>query len=161
FVLSPVYLPAGEKLPNLDLFMLRAVLDTNILLAAFWSPTGASHQIFRELLAGKWIAVIENHLVTEYDEVLKRHSGDLRMTFAEIDAALDGLCVIAERWKLSPGWIPILRDPDDEPILQLAVEAGVRYVVSRNVRDFDGAGRFSIEILQPAAFLKLVRQPRS
>ena len=51
--------------------MLRAVLDTNILLAAFWSPSGASHQILRELLAGRCTAVIENHLITEYDEVLK------------------------------------------------------------------------------------------
>jgi putative PIN family toxin of toxin-antitoxin system len=140
--------------------MLRAVLDTNILLAAFWSPDGASHQIFRELLSGKWTAVIENHLITEYDEVLKRHASDLGMTFAEIDAALDGLCVIAEKWKLSPGWIPILRDPDDEPILQLAIEARVRYIVSRNVRDFDGAEKFGIEIIQPATFLKLIRQPQ-
>ena len=138
--------------------MLRGILDTNILLAAFWSSTGASHQVFRELLAGNWIAVIENHLVTEYDEVLKRHADDLEMTLAEIDAALDGLCVIAERWKLCPGWIPVLRDPDDEPILQLAIEARVPYVVTRNVRDFEGTGRFGIEIIQPADFLKLIRQ---
>jgi len=77
--------------------MLRAVLDTNVLLSAFWSATGASHQILRELLAGKWTAAIENHLVTEYDEILKRHSQDIAMTFDEVDRALDGLCVLAEK----------------------------------------------------------------
>lgn len=138
--------------------MLRAILDTNILLAALWSQTGASHEILRTLLTGKWMAVIENHLVTEYDEVLKREANDLAMSFAEIDAVLDGLCVIAERWKLSPGWIPVLRDPDDEPILQLAIEARVPYIVSRNVRDFKGAERYGITIIQPADFLKLIRQ---
>lgn len=148
----------GPKSPHVTPLILRAVLDTNILLAAFWSPSGASHQILRELLAGSWTAVIENHLITEYDEVLKRHAGDLGMSLAEIAAALDGLCVIAERWKLSPGWIPVLRDPDDEPILQLAIEAGVPYVVTRNVRDFDGAERYGIELIQPASFLKLIRQ---
>ncbi len=40
--------------------MLRAILDTDILLAALWSQTGASHQILRELLAGSWVAVIES-----------------------------------------------------------------------------------------------------
>lgn len=138
--------------------MLRAILDTNILLAALWSQTGASHQILRELLAGRWVAVIENHLVTEYDEVLKREVDNLAMTFPEIDAMLDGLCVIGERWKLSPGWIPVLRDPDDEPILQLAVEARVPYIISRNVRDFEGADRYGINIIQPADFLNLIRQ---
>lgn len=138
--------------------MLRAILDTNILLAALWSQTGASHQILLELLAGKWIAVIENHLLTEYDEVLKREADNLAMTFLEIDAVLDGVCVIGERWKLSPGWIPVLRDPDDEPILQLAIEAQVAYIVTRDVRDFEGAEHYGIHIIQPADFLHLIRQ---
>ena len=56
--------------------------------------------------------------------------------------------------------MPVLRDPDDEPILQLAFEAGVRYVVTCNIRDFAGAERFGIEIVQPANFLKLLRQPQ-
>lgn len=150
-------MPAGEKLPNFHPQILRAILDTNILLAALWSPSGASHQIFRELLDGKRTVVVENHLITEYDEVLKRHALDLGMTLGAIDAELDGLCVIVERWKLSPGWIPVLRDPDDEPIMQLAIEARVRYVVIWNVRDFDGAEKFGIEIIQPADFLKLIR----
>jgi len=137
--------------------MLRAVLDTNVLLSAFWSATGASHQILRELLAGKWTAVIENHLVTEYDEILKRHSQDLAMTFDEIDRALDGLCVLAEKWSLCPGWIPVLPDPDDEPILQLAFEARVPYIATSNGRDFRGAESFGIQVVSPAAFLKIIR----
>jgi len=91
--------------------MLRAVLDTNILLSAFWSQSGAAHQILRELLAGRWIAVIENHLSTEYEEILKRHTADIPLTFDEIDRALDGLCFLAERRNLCPGWIPVLPDP--------------------------------------------------
>ena len=137
--------------------MLRAVLDTNVLLSAFWSQSGASHQILCELMAGRWVAVIENHLFTEYEEILKRHASHITMTFDEIDRALDGLCVLAERWKLCPGWIPVLRDPDDEPILQLAFEARVPYITSRNARDFAGAERFGIQVISPSDFLKLIR----
>lgn len=137
--------------------MLRAVLDTNILLSAFWSQSGAAHQILRELLAGRWIAVIENHLSTEYEEILKRHTADITPTFDEIDRALDGLCVLAERRKLCPGWIPVLPDADDEPILQLAFEAQVPYIITRNARDFAGAERFGIQVISPSEFLKLIR----
>jgi predicted nucleic acid-binding protein len=140
--------------------MLRAILDTNILLAAFWSPAGASHQILRELLAGTWTAVVENHLLTEYDEVLKRNATGLGMSLSQIDGALDGLCLIAERWKLSPGWIPVLRDLDDEPILQLAIEARVPYIVTRNAADFAGAEKFGVVIIAPASFLKLIRHSK-
>ena len=86
-------------------------LDTNVLLSAFWSATGASHQILRELLAGKWTALIENHLVTEYAE----------------------------------------------PVLQLAFEARVPYISTSNGRDFRGAESFGIQVVSPAAFLKIIR----
>ena len=137
--------------------MLRAVLDTNVRLSAFWSASGASHQVLRELLAGKWTAVVENHLATEYEEILKRHSADIAMTFVEIDRALDGVCVLAEKWSLCPGWVPVLPDPDDEPVLQLAVEACVPYITTRNLRDFEPAATFGIQVVTPGAFLNLVR----
>ena len=137
--------------------MLRAILDTNVLLAAFWSSTGAAHQILRHLLAGDWLCVVENHLMTEYEEILKRRANDIRMTLEEIDHTLDALCALAELWSLAPGWIPVLRDPDDEPILQLAFEAKVLYITTRNTRDFAGAETLGIRIISPADLLHLIR----
>lgn len=137
--------------------MLRAVIDTNVLLSAFWSPVDASHLLLRELLAGTWTAVIDNHLVTEYDKVLNRHAEDLVMTHSEIDRALDGLCALAKKWSLGPGWIPVLADPDDEPVLQLAVEARVPYIATRNERHFRAAEPFGIQVVSPGRLLNLIR----
>jgi predicted nucleic acid-binding protein len=50
-----------------------------------------------------------------------------------------------------------LPDADDEPILQLAFEAQVPYIVTRNARDFAGAERFGIQVMSPSEFLKLIR----
>ena len=55
--------------------MLRAVLDTNVLVAAFRSKTGASFEIFRQLRIGAWTPILSNHLVHEYEEVLKQEPG--------------------------------------------------------------------------------------
>ena len=35
--------------------------------------------------------------------------------------------------QLEPDWIPRLTDPDDEPLLQMAVEANVPIIVTRNL----------------------------
>jgi len=56
------------------------------------------------------------------------------LTLQEIDSVLDALCSPAEFWQLEPAWIPRLSDPDDEPILQMAVEAKVPIIVTRNLR---------------------------
>jgi predicted nucleic acid-binding protein len=82
----------------------RAVLDTNVVLAALWSRTGASSQLFVELRAGRWALLLSNHLILEYEEVAKRNSVDIGLTLAEIDGFLDAICVSAETHQLKPGW---------------------------------------------------------
>ena len=55
---------------------LRAVMDTNVLYAAFRSRLGASFELFQRLRHGEWIAVVSNHLIYEYEEVLKDRPWD-------------------------------------------------------------------------------------
>ena len=55
----------------------RAVMDTNVLYAAFRSRLGASFELFQRLRQDEWRAVVSNHLVHEYEEVLKRSAGAL------------------------------------------------------------------------------------
>ena len=50
----------------------RAVMDTNVLVAAFRSRTGASFEIFQRLRRDEWTAILSNHLVYEYEEILKQ-----------------------------------------------------------------------------------------
>jgi predicted nucleic acid-binding protein len=65
---------------------------------------------------------------------------------------------VAEHWRLEPAWIPRLRDPDDEPLLQMAVEAKVPIIVSRNVRHLKPAKAFGIEVMTPAEFLAKISE---
>jgi predicted nucleic acid-binding protein len=52
---------------------------------------------------------------------------------------------------------PNLRDPDDELILELAVECRAM-IVTHNKTDFAGAHRFRIDVKTPAEFLKMLRE---
>jgi predicted nucleic acid-binding protein len=48
-------------------------------------------------------------------------------------------------------------DPDDEPLVQLAVESGALLIVTHNVRDLQPATRLGVEVLQPREFLAKLR----
>lgn len=138
--------------------MLRAVIDTNVFLSALWSSRGAAFEIFAELRRGRWQMILSNHLLFEYEEVGKRNAVEMNLTLDDIDAVLDALCASAEHRQLEPDWIPRLIDPDDEPLLQLAVEGGVPVIVTRNARHLKPAQNFGIEVLTPAEFLARLKE---
>src|SRR6266576_5091291 len=99
---------------------LRAVIDTNVLYAGLRSRQGASFQLLKALWQRKWILVLSNTALTEYEEILKREAVALNLTLGDIDRLLDGLCNLAERCSLSADWHPILNDPADEAFVHLA-----------------------------------------
>ena len=136
---------------------MRAVMDTNVLVSAFRSRNGASFEIFRRLRLGEWTAVVSNHLLFEYEEILKRQAPELGLSLEDVDELLNAICARAEECPLLHGWQPILRDPDDEPLVQLAVESDARLIVTHNVRDLQPATRLGVEVLQPREFLAKLR----
>jgi hypothetical protein len=76
--------------------MLRAVLDTNVLFSALLSRRGASFEIFRRLRRGEWRMVLSNHLLLEYEEVLKRNAVAIGFTPAEVDLLPNAICQAAD-----------------------------------------------------------------
>jgi len=68
----------------------RAVMDTNVLVAAFRSRTGASFEIFQRLRHEEWTAILSNHLVYEYEEILKQDEA-LSLSLDDVDKNLNHL----------------------------------------------------------------------
>jgi predicted nucleic acid-binding protein len=77
-----------------------------------------------------------------------------------VDDVLDAICAAAEHRQLEPAWVPRLSGPDDEPLLQKAVEAKVPVIVTRNVRHLKPAETFGIEVMTPAEFLAKLRKSK-
>ena len=50
-------------------------------------------------------------------------------------------------------WRPLLPDPKDDMLLELAVAARCQSIITYNVRDFVGAEKFGISVLEPGPFL--------
>ncbi|MBI4027614.1 MAG: PIN domain-containing protein [Verrucomicrobia bacterium] len=79
---------------------MKAVLDTNVLVAAFRSRGGASFEVFRRLRVGEWTAIVSNHLLFEYEEVLKRNAAEMGLALADADELINAVSARAEEWTL-------------------------------------------------------------
>ena len=112
-----------------------------------------------ELLAAeKFQVAVSVPLVLEYEAVLRRHADVLGLRAQDAVGLVDYFCRIGHRQDIHFLWRPALRDPRDEFVLELAVAAGCRAIVTHNVRDFAGAKAFSVEILAPAEFISRVEE---
>lgn len=140
--------------------MIRAVLDTNVLLAGLRSRNGASFEIMRRFRQGDFVLLIANTVLTEYEEILKREGPVFGLPSGVIERFLDALCAAAEEWKTSSFWKPCLPDPDDEPLAQLAIEAKVDYLVTHNLRDFPADRLPGLRVVTPGEFLRILQHSK-
>jgi predicted nucleic acid-binding protein len=69
---------------------------------------------------------------------------------------LDYLCSVASLHEVFYLWRPVLRDPKDDFVLELAVGAGCGSIVTFNLRDFEAARTFDLRVEEPLAFLKRI-----
>jgi len=132
------------------------ILDTNVFISALRSRRGGSYRLFMLLDSGKFDINISVPLIVEYEEVAKRLSRELGLTHADIDDILDYICGVAKKRKIHFLWRPVLRDPRDDHILELAVESDCEFIVTYNIRDFSGSEQFGIRIVTPKEFLKII-----
>ena len=139
--------------------MIRAVLDTNVILAALLSRRGAAFEILQRLRNGEWKLVLSNHLLLEYEEVLKRNAPALALTHEEIDLFLNAICLAADCFPLPPVQTPRLPDADDEPLLRLAESSGARIITTHNLRHLTTAANYGVRVLPPHEFLSILRTP--
>ena len=133
--------------------MIRAVLDTNILLSSLRSRNGASHQILLRLVRKEFELIIGNTVLAEYEEVLKRECPTFGIPVATVDRLLDALCAASTFFQTSSFWKPALPDPDDEAFAQLALEAKVGYLITCNRRHFPTDRLPALRVISPKEFL--------
>jgi predicted nucleic acid-binding protein len=77
-----------------------------------------------------------------------------------IEDVLDYLSANAQEHAISFRSRPLLSDPDDDFILELAVAAQARYVVTHNLRNFAGVEKFGVEAITPANMLMRLRETK-
>ena len=137
---------------------LRLVIDTNVLVTALCNRNGASYFLIRSVLADTLILLASPPLWLEYEAVLKRPEIRLRHGISpeNLDSVLDTLAAHVEPVLMHYHWRPQLCDPNDEMVLETALNASADALVTFNTKDFtDAADRFSLKLVTPAECIKL------
>ena len=140
---------------------MKVVFDTDVIVAARRSRSGASHALLRALHAGHLTAVASVPMMLEYEAVLMRpeQRQATGMSVQDVQDFLDELAALlipVTSWFL---WRPRLRDPDDEMVLDAAINGGAEAIVTFNVKDFvPGTSAFNLRILTPAEALLELRR---
>ncbi len=134
----------------------QIVIDTNVLVAALRSRRGASYRLLSRIGTDAFEVNISVPLVLEYESVAKRLLGEIPLSEQEIDDILDYVCLVAHHHRIFYLWRPMLRDPGDDMVLELAVKAGCDYIVTFNEHDFQGAEQFGLSVVSPQAFLQRI-----
>ncbi|MGD9546687.1 MAG: putative toxin-antitoxin system toxin component, PIN family [Candidatus Krumholzibacteriia bacterium] len=136
----------------------RIVLDTNVLVSALRSRSGASFQVLSRVGLGRFDIVLSVPLVLEYESVTKRLSRSMGLTHEDIDDILDYLCRVGILRGIFYLWRPVLRDPKDDMVLEAAVEGGCGFIVTHNIDDFTGCASFGVQAIRPAGFLRILEE---
>jgi predicted nucleic acid-binding protein len=134
----------------------RVVLDTNVLVAGLRSNRGASYRFLTEVGRGRFEIALSVPLVLEYEDALLRHQAETGLARRDVDVVPDYFCSVGLLQTIFFLWRPLLPDPKDDMLVELAVAAGCRIVVTYNVRDFLGAKALGVLPQVPAEFLKSI-----
>jgi uncharacterized protein len=137
--------------------MLKAVLDTNIVVSAQLQEEGPSGQILALGLSGLFGIFVSQPLLEEYAEVLSRPKFGFatRETRKWMKAVRGAATVVHPRKTLS-----VTADPDDNKILECALEGRVDFIVTGKVRHFPKKFQ-DVRIIKPLAFLTILcSEPR-
>jgi len=138
--------------------VIHSILDTSVLIAALRSRRGASFELLQPADDKRWCLHISTALLLEYEEIARREAQHFWLNPGRIEDVLDFLCAHSQEHAVSFRWRPFLTDPNDDFILELAVAAGVRYVVTHNVRDFASVENFGVQAVTPGQMLMKLRQ---
>jgi putative PIN family toxin of toxin-antitoxin system len=138
----------------------RLIIDTDVLVAGLRSDRGASRQILWLALDRKIVTLGSVPLVLEYEAVTTRaeHLAESGLSVEETNEVIDALVSVMEPVNLRFLWRPRLKDPDDEMVLETAVNGSATHIATFNVRHMqEEAKRFGVNAKQPGDILQTIR----
>lgn len=121
---------------------------------------GASRQLLLAALEKRFGLLLSVPLILEYEAVLTRpeHLAASSLSKVEVGAVLDDLAAIARPVRLSFRWRPRLVDPDDDMVLETAVNGSADAIVTFNRAHYlSGMAGFACSVMNAAAALEQIR----
>ena len=136
-------------------------MDTDAVVAAMRSPAGASAAIIRAVRQRQATLLLSVPLAMEYEAVCRRseHREESGLSGQQVEIFLDAIIAMGEPVRTHFLWRPQLRDPNDEIVLEAAVNGRADALVTFNVRDYGTTpAQFGVEVLLPREAIARIKR---
>lgn len=141
--------------------MVRIVLDTASFVTGVRSSGGAAGEVLRMVFRQEIVPLMDLKLALEYRAVALRpeHVEASGLTRAEILELIEAMEAFADPVKVRVSTRPLSPDPNDDMVLDVAVNGRADVLVTNNKKHFAAAGeQFGIAVLSPAELLLKIRK---
>ena len=136
---------------------IKAVIDTNVLVSAFWSGDRETppFRIYRAIMARRFIPLYNGEIIAEYTDVL--HRSRFAFNPEEVDDLIDIVRTFGEEITPADPGVGHFPDPDDKVFYctALAAQSQGAVLVTGNKRHFPA----SDFVLSPSEFAALLVPP--
>lgn len=138
---------------------LKVILDTSVLIAALRSGSGASAAALIRILRLDARLLLSYALVCEYRDVALRPDqlAAFQRTAQEVESLISELEELAEPLAFAERHRPLSPDPDDDLVLEAAINGRADFILTHNIRHLrQAAAGFKIDVVTPQEFFKLL-----
>jgi putative PIN family toxin of toxin-antitoxin system len=125
---------------------MKVVLDTNVLIDGFRDDYSYEKQIIDEIRTGK-IEAFANRQTLQENKLILSRLVDNPQYERELNDFFSQITMVVNRRK-----IHVVRDPEDNKILESAVEAGAEYLITKDSDLLDMKKYEDIQMISPQAF---------
>jgi putative PIN family toxin of toxin-antitoxin system len=147
------------------------VLDTGCILQAVINPAGPAGAVINLLDQDRITVYVSPRLRSEYEDTLARpaiRAKNPAVSDAQVQAGLARLDQLAIMVPPPPRYVTYPRDPNDEPVINLAIHVNADFIVTRDkdlltlMDESEQDGMFfrrqfpDLSILSPTAFIDAV-----
>lgn len=141
--------------------MIRAVVDTNILISALITKKPSSPvQVYNLIKSENFLLITSPTILEELEDVISREE-IIKLHQKTPKQRKEILKEIVETSYIVPGLVSVevvKEDPDDDKFIAAAIEGRADYVVSGdkpllNIKQYHG-----IQVISPADFVNLLRE---
>lgn len=140
---------------------IKVVVDTNVLVAGLIGAKGSNREVFRLCLQQELQPYVGIALYMEYCDLLNRKNIQAlcNQTSVSLQKFLDGFANICKPATARYLWRPNLKDEADNHLIELAIAAQAKYIITNNTNDFAHAElkRLGYEVIKPEDLLRLLR----
>ncbi|MGH7597144.1 MAG: putative toxin-antitoxin system toxin component, PIN family [bacterium] len=136
---------------------MKAVIDTNVFMAALINKRGAPAKIYYRWLDSQFDLVISPAIEVEYNDVL---SQSLLIPLGEVQEFLQEVSARSMNMPIS-GALHVCKDPDDDIFLETAMTGKADFLVTKNLKHFPKKSYQGVKIVKVSVFLRELEKTAS